>query len=212
MYTIQFNGYNFTEVIMEKEKLEEFITYVNNSKNKLEAFKIYASNNSYKYSSLRNLYYKHSKNNINIKKYEKFSEVDTKMLIDKINDNLSKGISIRKTCLSLANNNPTIMVRLQNKYREIVRKSYFKTKATNNTEILNFKPKQKQITEDDINSLFLGLVKLVKNRAIKEFKETYNFQLEEMKLKIQNLKKDLNYKDLIISSLNKKVKLLSTDN
>ena len=190
---------------MNKEKLNEFITYVNSKNNKLEAFKSFAKDNGYKYSSLRNLYYKSLKNyDVKIKKYDKFCEADTKILIEKINDNLAKGISVRKTCLDLANNNISLMVRLQNKYRNVVYKSYYKKRKIN-TEVLNFEAPKKKITEDDINSLFLGLIKLVKNRAIKEYKESYNLEIETLKMKIRNLKKDLSDKDLLINSLYKKV-------
>lgn len=190
---------------MNKEKINELITYVSSKNNKLEAFKLYAKENGYKFSSVRNLYYKSIKNtNVKIKKYNKFCEADTKILIEKINDNLAKGISVRKTCLNLANNNISLMVRLQNKYRNVVFKSYYKKRKIN-TEVLNFEAPKKQITEDDINSLFLGLIKLVKNRAIKEYKESYNLEIETLKMKIRNLKKDLSNKNLIINSLYKKV-------
>lgn len=129
-----------------------------------------------------------NKLNINIKNHivnesVLFSKNETRKIISNILKLNSEGYSIRKACLKLANNNVELMVRYQNKYRsvlksnpelinEIIKELNIKNKVMEDTKsnspnnLIYFKKQEpKVISEKDINSLFLGLIKLVKKSA-----------------------------------------------
>lgn len=129
-----------------------------------------------------------NKLNINIKNHivnesVLFSTNETREIISNILKLNSEGYSIRKACLKLANNNVELMVRYQNKYRsvlksnpelinEITKELNIKNKIVETTKsnfpnnLIYFKKQEpKVISEKDINSLFLGLIKLVKKSA-----------------------------------------------
>ena len=126
--------------------------------------------------------------NINIKNHivnesVLFSTDETREIISNILKLNSEGYSIRKACLKLANNNVELMVRYQNKYRSVLKsnpelineitkelniknKVMETTKSNSPNNLIYFKKQEpKVISEKDINSLFLGLIKLVKKSA-----------------------------------------------
>lgn len=112
-----------------------------------------------------------------------FTTSETKDIITKILKLNSEGFSIRKACLQLANNDIDLMVRYQNKYRSVLKSNPklideisselnlkdFKTSPNlknSHDNLIYFKKQEpKVISENDINSLFLGLIKLVKKSA-----------------------------------------------
>ena len=129
-----------------------------------------------------------NKLNINIKNHivnesVLFSTGETREIISNILKLNSEGYSIRKACLKLANNNVELMVRYQNKYRSVLKsnpelineitkelniknKVMETTKSNSPNNLIYFKKQEpKVISEKDINSLFLGLIKLVKKSA-----------------------------------------------
>lgn len=179
--------------IVEKNKKE--------NKSLLTAFSEYAKISGRKRNSVRNYYYQelselqNNKNRalklgINIKNHivnesVLFSGKETKEILTKIIKLNSEGYSIRKACLTLANNDVNMMVRYQNKYRSVLKTnpkliedikkdlnitstSTFKEnfeKANCNNLIYFKKQEPKVVSEKDINALFLGLIKLVKKSA-----------------------------------------------
>ncbi len=168
-----------------------------NNKNLLLAFKEFAQKNNRSYKSIRNYYYKEliklkenpnfAKNlGINLenhitKKTYSFTEYETKSLVKEILRQKCLGISVRKACLNISNNNIKEMIRCQNKFRSILknnkklyndclnelRQSGLKSRhKTSNNVIFMQKKEQKILSDDDINSLVLGLIKLVRKSAI----------------------------------------------
>ena len=161
----------------------------------LTAFTEYAKLTGRKRNSVRNYYYQEltelqnnksraSKLNIDIKKHIVnesilFTESETREIISNILKLNNEGYSIRKACLKLANNDVNLMVRYQNKYRSVLKTNpklieeiskelninQLKTNTNSNNLIYFKKQEPKTITENDINSLFLGLIKLVKKSA-----------------------------------------------
>ena len=73
------------------------------------------------------------------------------------------GMSVRSACFKLSGGDMTLMTRLQNKYQNL------KTQNTLPNNIVKFR--QKFLTDSDINSLFLGLVKLIKKNASESAEE-----------------------------------------
>lgn len=176
-------------------------------------------------NSAKNYYYKSikflkdnpiiaSKLNINIdsvisKPFKKFELDEKKNLVKTIDDNLKKGISVRKTCMMLANNDARQMLRLQNKYRnmtkmlkrqkseesvvDIEKSAYAESKNKKKQQnIINFASAKtkfgKGITDNDINALFMGLVRIVKKQAEQSANESLK---EECKFATENFRQTL---------------------
>lgn len=112
---------------------------------------------------------------------EKFSNKEAEDLVLEILRLKCMGLSVRKACLKLANNSINEMVRYQNKFRTTIKNnkklydncmqrlkieglSSKKEKAKENVIYMK-RPGERKLTDSDINSLFLGLIKLVKKSA-----------------------------------------------
>lgn len=116
----------------------------------------------------------HTKNH-----FEGFDKIQENELFEKIENCVSRGQSVRSACLKLSNGNLTMMTRYQNKFQNM------KKKVENKGKIIPFQQRKTLLTDDDINSLFAGLVKLVKKSAIEEIYTKFNMDIE--KLKRENL-------------------------
>ena len=119
-----------------EEKILHLFTFVEQQKKKniclVKIFKDYALLTNKKPNSIRNYYYNQieyfnlypdsaQKLNINLqnhkaKKISHFSSTEQE-IIDKLNNLIKQGYSVRKACLTLANGDVNYMMRLQNKYR-----------------------------------------------------------------------------------------------
>ena len=115
---------------------------------------------------------------------------------------VAQGQSVRSACLKLSDGDLCKMTRLQNKFQNMKRK----LKQPDN--IIPFKQTQKTLTDADINSLFLGLVKLIKKTAMDEAKQ--NVQPANELLRKAFL--DLNKKDKEITDLKSEFEKLKTEN
>ncbi len=174
-----------------------------------EAFLSHAQRYGRKQNSVRNYYYHEVDNllgdagrckrlGIDISVHDKthfesFDKLAEENLFEEIEKLLSEGLSVRSACLKLSGGDLTLMTRYQNKYQNMKKK----LGAEN---VIPFR--QKLLTESDINSLFLGLVKLIKKTALEEEKSKdgdllkkafeeigrKDRQLEELKAKFEKLK------------------------
>ena len=156
---------------------------------------------------------------------KEFSEKETEDVIVNILKLTAKGISVRKACLTLANGNISKMVRLQNKYRmtmvkdkemfkkcvEKLKKEGVNVKGKMPNNVVSM-PDRRLLTESDINSLFLGLVKLVKKQA----SEQANIMLKKDNEKANDMLRktlvNLSEKEKEIKNLRKQFKVLSVEN
>lgn len=160
----------------------------------LEENKSLAKNNNIDFIEFR-------KNN-----FEKFNEEEKKNLVEFIDSNLTKGISIRQSCLELAGNDAKLMLRYQNKYRNIKKLKSKKEKGKMNViNISKAKDKlSKKVSDSEINALFMGLVRIVKRAAI----ESANTELKtECEIANQNFRQtiiDLNKKEEELKKLHQK--------
>ncbi len=117
-----------------------------------------------------------------LQQHNNISPCEKTKIIDYIQNNLNKGISIRQSCKTLACQDISLMQKYQNLFHR------HKTQTKINNVVSFDKEKQKlsnKLSDKDINLLFLGLVKLIKREAFKEAnlqlkKEcefaTYNYQ------------------------------------
>jgi hypothetical protein len=196
---------------MDKLKIKEFFDYVYSQRLKnislSNIFKNYARANNLACNSVRNIYYTELKlmgnneyaksinvnsNDFKIQKFVNFSNEEIKNLIDFIDKNKQKGISVRKSCLSLSGGDVSKMIRLQNKYRSEIKKNMNKKILYPNNVIMMNNIKDNLITNKDINALFLGLVRIIKINAVKDIdlslKNECEFTVKALRNSIAELK------------------------
>ncbi|MCL2621704.1 MAG: hypothetical protein FWD32_01580 [Firmicutes bacterium] len=178
-----------------KNEIAQLLKLVENSSNRYTAFITHAKIFNRKPNSVRNFYYQLIKDNTYGAKHiasktAKFTATTTNNLIKEILLATTRGQSVRNTCLTLSNNNPQLMLRMQNKYRNILSKKpeqiekvkqsltaqgyivntpKLKTVALPNNIIKLPTQKQPPLTDQDLANLFMGIIKLVKNNE-KEIK------------------------------------------
>ena len=169
-----------------------------------EAFNEHAQKYGRKPNSVRNYYYheidrlhddkqRTKRLNINLASHEKsqfsfFTEEEKNRMINKIKEKLDEGYSVRKACLMLSGGDVKEMLRLQNKYRA--------SESSKQSNVLKFKARStNKITEGDINSLFMGLVKLVKKNALEEAKSQVSAEKIESSATIRKLIMEMGQKD-----------------
>lgn len=227
----------------EVKKLFDFIE--NGRKNNvplINLFSQYAHLTGRKPNSVRNYYYielealqedenRTKKLGIDLSIHKKndqkeFSADETRELVMKILQMTSKGISVRKACLTLANGDITQMVRFQNKFRTVVVKqkelfdeclSKLQTKDTKYVSkrpdnVIAFRNNKTSLTDSDINSLFLGLVKLVKKQATEQATKNQEIEITRANNMLRKTLVSLRQKEDEIKSLQKNFKLLSKEN
>lgn len=198
------------------------------------AFESYAIKTNRDALSVRNYYYKmlnYYQNNkslaqkigIDISRHEKndiikFSDEETNKLIEKIESLKRRGLSTRSACMILSNNNPTLMLRYQNKYRYYIN-NQSKEKANENVKVIkiNEYKKNKKLSDEDIKSLFLGLVKLIKTNALDSVSENLKQENAENKARLINALNEISVKQTKIDELTKTnselyIKLKELDN
>ncbi|MBE5747880.1 MAG: hypothetical protein E7352_06895 [Clostridiales bacterium] len=127
------NGYteeeakNLVEYIKEGKRKGKTLTYL---------FETYGINNGRAKGSVRNYYYALMKNEkgdariaklvdgseLSVEKIREFTEEETDEAIRSILAEKSKGLSVRKAIFNLANGDDKLMLRLQNKYRNTLKK------------------------------------------------------------------------------------------
>lgn len=148
-----------------------------------------------------------------------FNENDTENLMKILLQN--DGLSVRGACRKLANGDKKLMIRYQNKYRntlkhnpQLVEKILTELRSQN-VRVRNFKNnisimpvKQEKITEKEIQSLFWGLVRLVKRNAEEEIENTLKREAEFANTALQNSLVDLRRKEVLIKELREQNKAL----
>lgn len=217
--------------IWNDDEVKNLFVEVEQCKQKNIALRLAFSNHAEKYkrktNSVRNYYYKEVDNLsrdkkrcsslcIDISKHEKshfvtFEEKEEKGLVEKIENFTNQGMSVRSACLKISQGNLTEMTRIQNKYQNLKKKEERKKEVANDN-IIHFRKQQKLLTESDINSLFMGLVKLIKKTAIEDFMEKTKQEKESSSFLLKKAFLDLNKKDKQISQLREEFQALKKEN
>lgn len=190
-----------------------------------EAFFNHAQKFSRKQNSVRNYYYREVDNllkdakrlkdlGINISKHQKqevkfFGENEGEKIVEEINKLVRKGDSVRQACLKLSGGNVALMLRYQNKYRNQSVKGDDKQKFVN---ILDFKNRQKVLTDSDLNGLFMGLLKLLKKNAYEEALQSVKAERESMGYLLKKTIESLNKREKEICDLKDEIEKLSNSN
>lgn len=193
------------------------------------AFESHAKKFGRKANSVRNYYYFDVENlsadkkrcerlGIDLQKHEKShfksfdDEKEKKMLLD-VKTRVLAGRSVRRACEEVACGDLKLMTRLQNKYQNI------KAKNLRKDNVIMFSQSRQRLSENDINSLFLGLVKLIKKVATEEREQEFaKLENDFEKLRSENFKLEQKIKSLSfgrkerLKELFKKKKPLKSEN
>lgn len=188
----------------------------------INIFKLFANFVGRKTNSVRNYYYKEverlvkdkkrcSELSINISQHKvlnvaPFSKQDEVELQKQVEELMEKGNSVRKACLILADGDATKMIRIQNKYRSL--KNIKKENESSN--IIKMPIKRTMLNDEDVNALFLGLVKLVKKQQYEKVRAQYENDLESANLKLKEAFAGIVEKENKIDKLQKQIKLLQS--
>ena len=140
-------------------------------------------------------------NNFKQKSFEKFDNNKKQDMFNFIFNNLKQGKSVRQSCMELANNNAKLMLRYQNKFRNMQKQKNKKGENSSMQQnVINItkakKEMNKKITESEINALFLGLVKIIKKSAQENADEELKTEVEEATQNFRQTLIDLNKKEV----------------
>lgn len=215
----------------DNKEIKTLFSHIEQSNDKgmtlTQAFESYAMFSGRKPNSVRNYYYAELNNlqnnehqrkklEIDLTRHQKinpnfFSESETTNIMQEINNLTKKGLSVRKACLNLAGGDITKMVRLQNKYRTVKKEQESKdTPLPQN--IISMPQKHAQLTENEINSLFLGLVKLIKSNVKQELNFKMQKDTESANSLLRQTLVNLSNKEQQIEKLKKSFELLKLEN
>jgi len=212
---------------------------MNNNKSKLTIFSEYALKYHLLKESVRNYYYLavqvvqaneiYAQNcGINPKLHKideiiEFSKDDLKSQMKEIICYKLQGMSLRKSCFLVAKNDIKLALRLQNKYRNLLKKNpqflqnisnsiernnenLTKLSLIKNEKVLFFPTQTKsKISDKDITNLFMGLVRLIKNNAQENLSK-------DLKSENEKINKDLNLSLIELNSKERKIKALEAEN
>ena len=204
----------------EVKSLFNEVEYCKNNQQALRmAFVLHAKKFKRKPNSVRNYYYKEVDNlasneqrckslGIELEKHQKthfvaFDEKEEEKLLNDVSEMVANGKSVRAACQILSGGNLSLMTRLQNKYQNSKKKE---------NNVIPFRQKQKLLTENDINSLFMGLVKLIKKTAIEDFMEKTKLEKQSSSFLLKKAFLDLNKKDKQIADLRADFEKLKEEN
>lgn len=205
--------------IWENNEVKELFTVVEDFKLKnkslREAFAAHAEKYGRKPNSVRNYYYHEVDNlkddkirlqklGINLENHNKtsivyFSQEEEEKLMEDIDVMVKNGVSVRKACFKLSGGDVGQMLRFQNKYRNYLIKTSSKSqqqKIVENDNVITFKKvKQRSLSDSEIQSLFMGLVRLVKKTALEESEEKFKNQILQANENLRNAILALNNKE-----------------
>ena len=204
----------------EVKSLFNEVEYCKNNQQALRmAFVLHAKKFKRKPNSVRNYYYKEVDNlasneqrckslGIELEKHQKthfvaFDEKEEEKLLNDVSEMVANGKSVRAACQILSGGNLSLMTRLQNKYQNSKKKE---------NNVIPFRQKQKLLTENDINSLFMGLVKLIKKTAIEDFMEKTKLEKQSSSFLLKKAFLDLNKKGKQIADLRADFEKLKEEN
>lgn len=199
---------------INEECVKYLINKIENCGNKQKVFEEVAKKFGVNKYSVRNFYYNFilkakqstmltKKYKLNLEKHKtqnfaRFSECEQQLLKTNIENKLKQGFSLRKACLSLANGDANLMVRFQNKYRNLIKQNLSKE----NKNILKFPSLQKvDLTDSQLKDILTNVVKMVKNNAIKQTKDFNKAKLEIVTCKLLSTSKQVCEKHFEIENL-----------
>lgn len=203
-----------------------------------EAFIAHGQKYNRKPNSVRNYYYREvdelekdkkrlKELGINIERHKKseivyFSREDEKCLMNEISRLVGEGVSVRKACYILSKGDIDLMLRFQNKYRNFISKEKVETKPEKmqvekdidfpKNNVVTFKKKKTTLSESEVQSLFMGLVRLVKKNAIVEGEEKFKSELSTANTLLRKALTQINSQEREIEKLKEQYSKLKNEN
>ena len=220
----------------KEEEIKKLFSFVKTQTEKgaslSKAFELYSVITGRKPNSVRNYYYSELsfllENNLeakrlsnNLENHKKnnpqyFTKAEAESCVKSINNLVEQGNSVRKACLILSNGNVEEMVRLQNKYRSLTKNQKQTHTPLNqnqiNSNIIAMPQKPKHLTESEINSLFLGILKLIKTSAKQEANAEIFNQTQSANQQLRQALVNLANKEKQLKTLQKNFELLKSEN
>ena len=191
-----------------------------------DAFIAHAERYTRKPNSVRNYYYHEidqlgndlnrlKKLGIDLEKHKKtaivfFSSNEEQSLMQEITKLIDSGMSVRKACLTLSNGNVEQMLRYQNKYRNYLIKQ--KNETIDNNKVIKFTKKKTTLNDNDIQSLFMGLVRLVKRNALEQINDKYKSEFDRVNNELRKAIVEIHNKEKAYSELKNEIAKLQKDN
>ena len=184
------------------------------------AFEMHAKTFGRKPNSVRNFYY-HEVDNLSEEKakglgidlenhkkshFVEFSESEESWLVEEIDKLKLSGCSTRQACKNLSGGDLVLMTRMQNKYQNI------KKEELRKSNIIKFRNIKRELSEKDINSLFMGLVQLIRKTAIEDVESKFRLEKSSSEALLQKAFLDLTKKDGEICDLQSKIQKLKIEN
>ena len=119
-----------------------------------------------------------------------FSDEETDRLLRAILTEKSKGVSVRRAVLNLSGGDDKLMLRYQNKYRNVLAKQPERIKAIMNECGLDTSPEGQKRIEDKINELYDNLTASLKseNDRLTALVQRLSDENRLLKLQIKNLR------------------------
>lgn len=205
-----------------KEEICKLFSVVEEYKQKnqslLSAFRDFANRFARRPASVRNFYYQQLKVflaspklcddwGVDISKHQKkpavmFTHQELLGAMAKVENLVGKGHSVRSACKIVSNGDATAMLRLQNKYHA--------SRAVQNPKVLVM-PAKSGLSEGEINSLLLGLIKLVRKSAEDTAQKTFENRIKEANAQLRQSIKNLADKQREVQALREKFAILTTE-
>lgn len=190
-----------------------------------EAFIAHAQKYNRKPNSVRNYYYHEvdtlqndqtrcKQLGINLKNHKKseityFSKEEENSLMQQIYKMVEEGSSVRKACFVLSNGDVGQMLRFQNKYRNFLAK---RTQTEKPNNVVTFQKATKRLTDGEVQSLFMGLVRLVKKNALIEGEERYKAELTSANAMLRRALAQINTQEREIEKLKEDFSRIKQEN
>ena len=195
---------------MSKAQVQSLIEKARTSTNRSAVFAEFSKLTGRRPNSIRNFYYTYLSTHPECgekKSFCRFRKDDTRELVRNIIINSSQGVPVRATCMAMAGGEKTKHLRLQNKYRAVLKKEphiihrvvagleeegyvvinpLTRNKSPDKTaRIIHMTPRTEDgLNDTDLMNLLMGFVRLVQNTAT-------NDQIERLKNQITSLKREL---------------------
>ncbi|MCH5148055.1 MAG: hypothetical protein J1G05_01660 [Clostridiales bacterium] len=194
------NGYT-------EEEAKNLVEYIYNGKKEGRTlsglFASYAQKTGRAKGSVRNYYYAllrstgdervknmlHGKN-LSAEKIMPFSEEETDEILKRILEQKSKGVSVRRAVLNLSGGNDKLMLRYQNKYRNVLSKQPERVeKIMRENNISGGGDEIRKKIEDEINGLYNRLASSLKeeNKKLTALLKKLTDENSLLRLQIKNL-------------------------
>ncbi|MBR2221278.1 MAG: hypothetical protein IKK20_01645 [Clostridia bacterium] len=193
--------------------------YKKQNKPLLSAFRDFAARFARRPASVRNFYYQQLKIfqdspnlcqdwGIDLDKHQKkpaamFTKQELATAMAGVENLVQKGHSVRGACKIVSNGDATTMLRLQNKYHA--------QKAAQNPKVLVMPTKTAALSDGEINSLLLGLIKLVRKSAEDAAQRNVAEKIRLANTQLRASIKNLADKQREVQNLREKFEILTTE-